>query len=151
MIETPIFQVFRGLINMTVGGFVFNPERMSKYTATSTHATKSSYLAIGVPYSSIERIAMPFTFEVWICLFVTILIIIMLFCFCEHVKSYGISKLMTAQETITLILDIVNSAFGGPLTQKSIRNGSRFAFTIWLLMSFILRNLYSTLNTSASE
>lgn len=105
----------------------------------------SVYLAsaIGVPYTSIEKIAMPFTFEVWICLLATMLIVIFLFYFCGRVKANVQSELRTAQGTIALIMDILNSAFGGPLSEASIRNGSRFGFAVWLLMSFILRNLYS--------
>lgn len=144
---TTCLQVVNGQINLTCGGTPLNLDRAKICSATSTYLTTSVYVAsaIGIPYSTYERIAMPFSSGVWLLFLLSLKISILLFCFYEEMKMRLSEHHRTTQRNFALGLDVINSTLGGALSDVTMRNGSRFGFIIWLFMSFVLRNLYSGL------
>lgn len=84
------------------------------------------FLPIGVPYTALEKIALPFTLAVWI----WILIVLILACICRFL-NFSIS-----------MFDLISVFLGGGVTQEPQTFNLRFVLLIWLYATIILRTVY---------
>lgn len=95
----------------------------------------------GSPYSSIERIAMPFSNMIWCCiLFASICLVVYLY-LCKTLNRTNNMKIKV--ENFSVIVVAVHSTMGGSVPIKSLHNVNRSGLIIWLLATLVLRNIYS--------
>lgn len=83
-------------------------------------------LPMGVPYTSLQRISMPFFYAVWIGLLVTFVVV-----FIVHRMIFGQS-----------FFDEIQIAVGGTINRIPAGIRARLLVASWMLTSLILRNAY---------
>lgn len=131
---------------MTIGAIAPTDSRSRLFSTSTAHLALSVYFAcpVGIPYSSIRRIFMPFSYGIWICTVVAICFTILLLFLNKRTRSSGKSEKSAEShgDYATLIFDVIGSFLGNPLTAHALRASALLGFILWLLASFFLRNVY---------
>lgn len=83
-----------------------------------------------VPYSSLKKIQMPFDTAVWI--WILIAFIAALFFTYHRINP----------SRLTSFFDVINIFLGGPIMQMPQRSIIKFALSVWMLATLVLRNAY---------
>lgn len=142
-IEFLFTQVQNGTINMTIGRV-----SLEALQSKSTLLTYPNLLIIstftspvGYPYTSIERIVMPFSNMVWFCSCIAIVFIIQYLLLCKNIYQTNDSRVQNDNSLV--IFEAINSSLGGPLSAKALPALNRSGMTVWLLASLVLRTIYS--------
>lgn len=126
---------------MTIGAFSVREDRSRIFSLTKPYLPISVHFAcpVGVPYSSIERITMPFSNEIWICVVVYILVA-SIYLFMN--KSVYYDNKLKRNAVVTIVCDVWDLFLNGQLHIRTRRNSARFMLIVWVLMTFVLRNIY---------
>lgn len=95
-----------------------------KSTFPHLYVNLKFFIPIGVPYTALEKIAIPFTVVVWI-------LIVLIFAIVCHLFKVGQS-----------ILDVINIFLGGGVSQEPRAFKPRFILLVWMFGALILRNAY---------
>lgn len=124
-------------------------KRSMRLTPTISYFPLNTHFAtpMGIPYTSLDKIAMPFSNTVWMAILVVCFLAIITLILIKYINysSNGRLKMGRARKYLgysALILNIINTLLGGSTVQTPIRHYARFGFIIWLFATFILRNAY---------
>lgn len=141
------FQVFsylsNGTINMTFGAIVLSSARLDENSFTTPHIVMSVFLAspAGIPYTSLQRIAMPFSNIAWLCV---LLAVIMKFGFLSWRSKLNAVMGSRDRSSIPPFLIAIQSALGDSLDNKTIQFiNNRCSLIIWISTTLVLRTIYS--------
>lgn len=86
---------------------------------------------LGIPFTSLEKIHMPFDAKVWIIILITVLIatMLILYRFAHGCYSY-------------FILEMWNAILGGAFHDRTTKFYIRTALAIWLISMLVIRTAY---------
>lgn len=106
------------------------------------YASINLLIPFGVPYSSIQKITLPFTRTVWVYIFVTFLLTLV----AVQLIKWKIRKthLNIDQPTAKLYLNTISICMGNSIIESEIpkRHYARFSLIILVIFAFIIRNAY---------
>lgn len=133
----------KGVVNLTMFAIVNTVERSTEFTASFPYAYASIYFTAphGPPISPFVKLALPFQPLVWLCIVIifaaTIAVNIYVSCGSKQRRDFVLGA-----KNQHPLLHFINMSLGGVVTQLPIRNFARTIFTIWLIGSLVLRNIY---------
>lgn len=118
-------------------------ERSSHFTATFPHHHVPVVITnvLSIPFTSIQRLLLPFQLTVWIIFICTLafafsVIYIILIC-CGDRQSFVFGRANHAP-----FLNTINISLGGSVMRPPTRNFARTLLAFWLFGTLILRNSY---------
>lgn len=95
----------------------------------------------GLPYSSLERIAMPFSNIVWLCILIAIVSVVNYLHLCR--RFHQMTDIRVNNWCLSVVFEAINSTLGGSISVKTLGVFNRSGLTVWLLATVILRQIYS--------
>lgn len=109
---------------------VNNPSRQREFSLTMPHLydTMSFLVPIGVPYTSLQKIYLPFSLPVWLWL----------------LSAYGIAFLFSLlrMHSSMSFFNITSIILGGGVGDEPQQFNARFLLLVWMSTTLILRNAY---------
>lgn len=121
-------------------------QRSRRLTPTISYFPLNAHFAMpmGIPYTSLDKIAMPFTSGVWMAILIVFFLAVITMVLIKNIvcPSKSASTRHTNKGYSALILSIINTLLGGSTVQTPNRHYARLGFIIWLFSTFILRNAY---------
>lgn len=141
-LETSIYcQMKNGLVNMTIDSLTMSGSKSNAFTHPFFMMPVTIVSPIGMPYSSLERIAMPFSNLVWLCTLIATIFIVQYFYLCRGLN--GMNDIRRNDDYIFVVFEAINLTLSGSLPARTLRAFKRSGLTVWLLATLILRNIYS--------
>lgn len=119
-------------------------KRINFVTPTFPHVYESLRLISprGTPFTSLEKIVLPFTNSLWLFIFLALLISILTIYFVMLTINPCRFRYGAAGHFTVYAFDFINLLFGGSLTRMSRFQSARMVLGAWLLATLILRNTY---------
>lgn len=120
--------------------------RTMYFSSPESHLAVSMHFAYfrGMPLSSMRRILMPFSNILW--LFILACIVSMVFLLCLNKKKrtpiLQDKRSKSSNDFEASIFDVFSTFLGLPLTVTAFRNNMMLGLILWLLATFVLRNVY---------
>lgn len=127
-----------------MGAMASTVNRTMFFTATSPHLGLSVHFAcpIGIPYTSMRRILMPFSREIWFCTVASILLVAFLLCLNKKAQSSPDNETHSKIDYVVSLFDVLESFLGLPIAERTLHENAMLGLILWLLTTFILRNVY---------
>lgn len=115
-------------------------KRLERFSATYPYIVLNIFFALpaGIPYTTFEKIAMPFSTGVWIAIFCICILAIVVLSLIKKITFIN----WRFDSNSALILSVINTFLGGTTTETPNRNYAKFGLIVWLLTTFIIRNAY---------
>lgn len=139
------FQIEDGTVNLTMGAIIISESRFIEYSASFPSFYGSLGFAIppGKPYSSFEKLFLPFQITIWSCI-CTLFVIASITITALKFAPKNNRNFLIGKSNDMPFFTMVNIFLGGAINSYRIpvRNFARTLLTIWLLSSLILRNAY---------
>lgn len=129
---------------MTMGGCGVTVNRTQFFSSPEPHMAVLTCLeySTGMPLSSMRRIFMPFSHVLWLFIFASIVFMIFLLCMNKKIRTPQKDGSVTAMAYEASVFDVLGTFLGHPLTKMAFRNNTIFGMILWLLTTFVLRNVY---------
>lgn len=137
------FQLQNNEVNLTMCAIVNTMERSEDFTSTFPHYHVSVVLTtvLRIPFTSIERLLLPFQPIIWIIIIVTLLfalnIIYVILIYCSEGQRFVFGR-----SNHTPFLNTINIFLGGAIMRPPTRNFARTLLAFWLLGTLVLRSSY---------
>lgn len=118
-------------------------ERSSHFTATFPHHHASVVVShvLSIPFTSIQRLMLPFQLTIWIVFICTLAfafnVIYIILIYCSDRQSFIFGRANHAP-----FLNTINISLGGSIMRPPTRNFARTLFAFWLFGTLVLRNSY---------
>lgn len=135
-------QVANGSSNMSIGGLIITELQSRPISFTYPHLIMDTMFAtpVGLPYSSMARIAMPFSDIVWMCTLIATLFTFA-FLYLSKILNRSIDR-RSENWNFSVIFELIESSLGNSMPVKILNTFNRSGLTIWLLGTLVLRHLY---------
>lgn len=138
-------KVADGVANFTIRGLVVTAQRIRNHSPSSVYIFPTLHFAIppGRPYTSIEKLYLPFTTKIWMSISVLFAIgggvVLFLKLLPEKNRDFIVGKSNNMP-----FFNMINVCLGGGLNTKAIpmRNFARTLLLIWMISCLVLRNAY---------
>lgn len=127
-----------------MGAFSSTVNRTKFFSSPEPHFALSMHFAYakGMPLSSMRRIFMPFSHVLWWFVLASIVFMIFLLCLNKKTRTPQQDGPNSVQDYEASVFDVLGSFLGLPLTGKVLRNNTMLGMILWLLATFVLRNVY---------
>lgn len=128
---------------MTMFAIVNTVQRSTEFSPSTPYVYASIVFTTpyGVPFSSLEKLLLPFEPAVWIMIiFITVSSIIIIFLITKMGKKF--QHFFFGRNNHTSILNYLNILLGGSVMHAPNGNFARTLFLIWMVGSFVLRSSY---------
>lgn len=129
---------------MTLGAMAPTVNRTTYFTSAAPHLALSVHFAcpLGVPYTSMRRILMPFSYAIWLYIIASILLVIFLLYLNRLIELQRQKWFKTNDGHMTSIFDVMGVFLGLPMAERTLRENAWLGLVLWLLLTFVLRNIY---------
>lgn len=128
-----------------MGGIVQTDQRLMDFSVSISYTYFDIIFAIpkGRPYTSFEKLFFPFRIYVWLSLSMCFTIAFILFRYLRH-RWLDLRKIIIGfrSQSSTPFFNMVNIFLGGPLARLPITRTALQLFTIWILVTMVLRAAY---------
>lgn len=133
-----------GSVNVTMGAFGVTVNRTRIFSSPKPHLTLSMHFAYskGIPLSSMRRILMPFSYEIWLFIIACIVFMILLLCLNKKTRMLQKNGPNHIKDYEATTFEVMGSFLGLPLTKIALRNNMMLGMVLWLLATLVLRNVY---------
>lgn len=129
---------------MTMGTLAPIGNRTLLFSSPVSHMALSVHFAYPtrVPFSSMRRIFMPFSHELWLITSASIICMMFLFCLNKKFSTPRDHFFDSNKDYEASIFNVMGTFLGLPSTERTLGHNTMLGLIMWLLATFVLRNVY---------
>uniref|UniRef100_A0A3F2ZEM7 Uncharacterized protein n=1 Tax=Phlebotomus papatasi TaxID=29031 RepID=A0A3F2ZEM7_PHLPP len=135
--------LYKGEVDFTIGGFGVNEKYLNTVSTTFFYYSTPVVLLIppGRPYTSMEKLVLPFRFITWSILAVGFVISAFVVSFAKFIAPQRRAFIFGQRNNYPFI-NTINAFLGGSVAQVAGRNFARFLLMLWILLGIVIRICY---------
>ena len=138
--------MLKAKVNVSISAYQYEANRNRYLTATYPYQsiTVENCIPPGQPMSSFDRLWKPFCWTVWLCISLSILLVVAAIYMARYLGNKLIIRLLFGRPTAQPFSNLWNSLYGGTIVPLHLPtyNCGRFLLCIWLLYGIVLRSVY---------